>query len=216
VKHFNTKNGLPSNIINDIFIDDDLSILLATNIGLFLSSKFEKWLQVSSEQIKSVLLSDKKIYYCSKDGLVINESYHVDEFKKMYLNLSYVLVNNHKDVLFKNRILNYDQNNLEFNFDVISYSTRLPEIIYQLSGSSNFIGNSKNQQVTLQNLSPGTYTLNVSLAPGSFQYLPLKIIFEIKPAIWQTKWFIILSIMLILIILIIITWLIFRYLKIRK
>jgi hypothetical protein len=197
---YSIKNGLPSDIINSISFNENGSVLLATNKGLFTTTNFKKWDEVFPEQVKSVLNSDNKIYFTTKDGLVINKAIKLDFNKKFYFNLSSVIVNG-SNVFFdinKENLLNYNQNNLIFKFDVLSYSYNIPDINYQLLGNDIKKGATKDQQLIFQNLKPGNYTLNLTLSSDKTKVMTLN--FAIIPAFWQNNWFVVLSAVVVLVI----------------
>ncbi|MFO0322970.1 MAG: histidine kinase [Bacteroidota bacterium] len=198
--HITEKNGLPSNIINHIAFTNDNKILLSTNIGLFQSSDFKKWDEIHSEQVKISTCNFNGINFLTKNGLIIRKKSLTEKEKYVYLNLTYIKVNgklsNNETILN----LDYDNNNLEFNFDAISFSSTVPEINYKLISNKKEIGSAKNQQIILKNIQPGSYLLEIYLNTKTTKYEPIHIKFNILPAFWQTSWFLILSILLVMII----------------
>lgn len=212
---YTTENGLPSNIINSINITTDHNFLLSTNIGLFQSSIFTKWNEVYSEQVKNAFSLKNDIYILTKDGLVINKGGVIEEKRNVFFNTASVFVNtiqsNEKEIL----TLKHNQNNLEFNFDIITNSLNVPDIIYQLYGDKKEQGLTKNQQIIFKNIPPGSYTLEVNLAPNSINYIPITIKFNIKPAYWQTRWFLIFVFVFICILIWFVFLLFYRY-KIKR
>lgn len=210
--HYTVENGLPSNIIHDISFNTNHSILLSTNIGLFQSSKFKKWIEVYPEQVKSAFGFKNNIYFTTRDGLIIQKDINLIEERPIYFNLASVLINDNtiNDKQIGN--LRYDQNSLEFNFDIISFSSSIPDIIYQLNTEKKDI--TQNQQIIFQNLIPGNYTLTASL--NHHKSIPIVIPFTIIPAFWQTTWFFGLCIVLSLLICIYSIWKIFKYYKIKE
>lgn len=211
--HFTIENGLPSNVINDISFKTDHSILISTNIGLFHSSKYKKWVEIYPEQVYSAVEFKRDIYFSTKDGLIISKDVNPNEQNLIYFNLASILIAG-KATSEKNiQKLKYNQNNIEFNFDIIAPSSSISDIIYQLNGRKNNIGITKNQQIVFQNLPPGSYTLTASLVANNIKSTPVTIYFNISPAFWQTIWFIVLSVLVALAICLLIILKLFKYVK---
>ncbi len=213
LKHYTINNGLPSNIINDISFNNDHSILLSTNIGLFHSCKYKKWIQIYQEQVESAIQDKNDVYFSTKNGLIVFKDIKPNEEHPIYFNLSSLFVNAKLSTSKQIEHLKHDQNNIEFNFDVISFSSNVSDIIYQLSGSANNIGITKNQQIIFQNLAPGTYTLTASLVANYNKSSSIVIPFVITPAFWQTVLFKILVFIIMFLLCFLIFRITFRYYK---
>lgn len=213
LSHYTIQNNLPSNIINNISFMSDHSILLSTNRGLFRSSNFDKWDELYSEQTMTALEFGKDIYLTSKNGLVVIKKDTVISQKSIYFNLISVYVNSKLIPQENLNELKFNQNNLEFNFDVISFSKNIPNVFYRLEGDKKYTGITNTQQVIFQNLSPGNYTLTASLVVSKSHTTALIIPFCIKPAFWQTLWFKVGVVVLALLVFVLIVWQVFRYLK---
>jgi hypothetical protein len=211
--HYTIKNGLPSDIINDMSFSTDSGMLLSTNRGLYQSFYKKKWNEIYSEQVKKSFSYKNDIYILTKYGLVLNKSNIIKENNNVYFNLSSIQVNNSNSNIESILKLDYNQNNLVFNFDIISNSFNLPDIYYELKGNKTELGLTKNQQIVLKNLEPASYTLKVNLASRNISYAPIIIKFSIKPAFWQTKLFIFICIVLMLFLIGVFLYLIIRYYK---
>jgi ligand-binding sensor domain-containing protein len=194
--------GLPANIIHDISFDRDSSILISTNKGLFISykngSEAISWKKILNREVKQAIIFDGKIYAATTAGLIIVDHKKFINQQKRYLNLNSVLVNSKEINAASLGNLHHTQNNLEFNFDLISFSKDRSRILYSLSGPLNEKGILKNSSLKLPHSSPGNYILTV-LAEDD-QNLKVVIRFNIVPAFWQTKGFIIVLCLLFLII----------------
>jgi hypothetical protein len=210
-------NNLPSNIIYDVSFNDDNSILLSTNKGLFycdgLNSKLNKWNEKYLDEVKTAVSYHHTIYLATQHGLVTIKENSIKTNKLIYFNMTSLLVNG----LIKNKSelshLSYDQNNLECNVDIISYSMNIPKMMYELSGVKNQGGITENQHVSFQNLAVGNYTLTLSLISKEYNVKPIVLKFSIIPAYWQTVWFKSICIIAILISCFIIVRIAFRYYK---
>lgn len=218
LKQYTITSNLPSNIIYDISFNTDNSILLCTNKGLFysdgLNSDFKKWNELYSEEVKSAISYNNALYLATKNGLVtIKENNTAITNKPIYLNVTSILINGLNKSKKELRQLHYNENNIEVNVDIISYSTNIPKIKYELSGTRNEGGIKSLQQISFQNLEPGNYKLELSLLLNEYNDNSTIIEFSIIPAFWQTLWFKALVIVLSLVICIIVAWLVFKYLK---
>lgn len=218
LKQYTISNDLPSNIVYDINFNDDNSILLSTNYGLFYNSGLEEnklkiWNELYAEEVKSALTYNHNIYLATNEGMVtINESV-IKSNKPIYFNVTSTLVNGIKTNRNELRHLSFDKNTIEFNVDIISFSSRIPKIKYELTGALNVGGITSTQHVIFQNLVVGDYTLTLSLLSKINSLKPIVIEFTIIPAYWQTLWFKGFCLIFIFLICFLITWRVFVYLK---
>jgi len=104
----------------------------------------------------------------------------------------------HKKIPFpSNGLLSYKQNHLTFNF--IGVSLTVPERVkyrYFLRGfDESFFPDTDIPSVTYSNLAPGKYTFQVRACnnDGVWNNLPTEYKFEILAPFWQTRWFLLLS-----------------------
>ena len=214
LKSYKVGNGLPSNFVNDISFNTNHSILLSTNQGLYISSKYKRWLELYSGQVKSAVESKNDIYFITNNGLIlIKKSNQILASNFMSFNLESVNVNGKLTNDRQLTGLAHFQNNFEFNFDIISFSSGISDIVYQLKGPKSFISITKNQQIVFQNLTPGCYTLTAALAAGSVESQAIIIPFSITPAIWQTTWFLAICVFLLIGICAFFVWLSVNYYK---
>lgn len=219
---YSTLNELPSNIINDISFVPGKGILLSTNNGLFYcpgkssGNDLKKWNKIYAEEVKGTVLFNEKLYLNTKNGLVIINKKNLEQEESLHFNLASVLVNGNpipEKSLFQ---LDYKENNLEFNFDVILFSSNAPDIKYSLQGTKSYFGSTKNQQITFQNLLPGNYTLFAYPDLKNSNKKILEIPFTIVPAFWQTVWFKVLFFLIVVFAIVFVVWLYFRYRKIKE
>ncbi len=217
--NYTTLNFLPSNIINDISFVPDTGILLSTNKGLYysdISLILNSWNSIYPEEVNSSTFYNNKLYLATKNGLVILDQKKLDSKQSLFFNISSVSVNS-EPINFKAlKNLNYFENSIEFNFDLILYASSPPSINYKLIGREKYSGTVKNQQINFQSLSPGSYTLiAVPDIYGNEKY-KISILFNIIPAFWQTNWFIVLCVLLIVVITCLIIWFTIKYRKTKE
>ena len=215
LKQYTITNNLPSNIIYDVSFGKDNSILLCTNKGLFyndgLNADLKNWKELYAEEVKSALSYNHTIYLATNQGLITIKEMSID--KPIYLNVTSILVNGILTDPNELKHLNYNQNNIECNVDIISYSTSIPNIKYELVGAKKDGGIKSSQQLSFQNLATGDYTLTISLLTKGDVPQPIILKFSIIPAYWQTVWFKSICIIFILISCFIIVRVAFKYYK---
>lgn len=213
--NYSMHQNLPSNIVNNISFTPKNEVLLSTNNGLFYSktSDLKEWSELFSGQVMSAEVLGNKIYCGTKKGLVVIEKKTETSDRKIYFNLATIKVNNeelrHRDLLK----LRYDENNIQFNFDAISFSKNFYNIRYQLHGPQNYYGISSNHQVNFQKLEPGEYQLRATLLDNNRSINAIYVYFDIVPAFWQKLWFKLLYGILLLLFLILTVWLLFKSYK---
>lgn len=193
--HYNEKNLLPTNIVNDICFSSTGSVFLSTNLGLFFNQNgdFKTWNIIYQEPVSYLCEYKKQLYLATKNGLVILD-YNALSHKKLYFNLVSVLINSNPVKIEKIENLKFNENNLEFQFDIIDFCLKAPNIKYKLQGNIEYEGETDKQQISFQNLPHGRYKLIIELLTSDNRHKPFFISFEIHPAYWQTNWFIFLSI----------------------
>jgi hypothetical protein len=213
-------DNLPSNIINNISFESDNSILLSTNNGLFYTKYsdlgLQNWTKIYDEQVKNSIEFNDKIYTISRNGLVTINKDLKNKNNPIYFNLASIIVNGKKNITDKIKKIKYDENNIEFNYDIISFSENITSISYTLTGTIKKSGTVDNKQIILQNLSPGIYTLIASISSKNKRLNYLTTQFEIIPAFWQTNWFYGLISIICLLLFFLISWLFIKYFKIKK
>jgi len=103
---------------------------LATNMGLyyyggnFIGKSFPKAKKDFSGEVQNVLPFQGKIYIGTKNGLVVLDSSVLGKKPSLYFNLNSVYVNSVKTTMKNPGALNYKENTIEFDFDIISYSEK--------------------------------------------------------------------------------------------
>ncbi|MES2513903.1 MAG: histidine kinase [Bacteroidota bacterium] len=214
--HYTSTNGLPSDIVNNISFEKDGRMLLSTNQGLFESRNLEKWTKMYNGQVRSAYEYHGKIYLTAENKFVAIDKSKLANNSTVHFNLASVSLNGVKTPLKKILLLEHDQNNLTFDFDLISFSSAVPDIIYNLKGDKNNWIRTTDQSLVFQNLSPGEYVLTVGIASTKIKFKPFVIPFTIGKAFWQTSWFIALYILVGMSIVILIGWRVFKFYKARE
>ena len=215
--HYTISNGLPSNIINDIYFENETVFLLSTNKGLYyhnrLNFDFKYLYKVFDGEVRTALSFSNNTYVGTNNGLVILNSNIMKE-TNLYFNLSALFVNSKQTNESALNALSYKENTLEFKFDIISYEDKMYPIKYKLEGPTSDSGVIFSNKLSFKKLTPGTYILTASLlAKTNVRYSVFTEKFTIIPAFWQTTWFLILIILVALILLVLSVWFLFKYYK---
>lgn len=207
---------LPSQIINDVDFLSNRSILLATNNGAFIKQpgqlpKRSSWKQLLNEEVFRVLSAGDEIMIGTSQGLISLNSKKLSQIGNYRLYLSSVEIKGRKIPFDQLDKLNYNQNDLYFNFDYLAFNEWSKKLNYTLKGPSGLDGEVEGTQVHLQNLSPGYYVLYVypNMHSGKSK-LKAVTSFYIEPAFWQTTIFRVSIIVLGLVLASLCSWLIMR------
>ncbi len=219
LKKINTSNGLPSNIVKDIFFTHDNRVLISTNRGLF-SAKLNnrqsienvEWNAIYNDAVEECVLFKNSLYLSTKEGLVIMDDSKIQEKERIFFNLHSIIINSQKVSLNELSHLSAFQNNLEFEFDLVSFKKSNLKISYKLNGPIEYNGSVVDEHLKLNNLPFGDYKL--ILFPEIDKGQKIEVKFKIPPKFWQTKPFIVsLLLFIILVILAILRLIVF---SIRK
>ncbi|MES2130769.1 MAG: histidine kinase [Bacteroidota bacterium] len=217
--HYTTESGLPSTIVNSISEVPKKGMLLSTNKGLFYNffnfsnSGFSKWELIYPHDVFNAVEYKGKIYASTKNGLVIFDSEIIAKTPKLYFNIVSVSINSKLYKVFQLNELKHNENNLVFEFDIILFSSIVPDMKYKLMGPVTYSDVTTEQKIAFQNLPPGSYKLIVEPNTDDGNKYKKVIDFNIIPAFWQTNWFFILSVLCIVVFIIYGVWLVFRYYK---
>ncbi|MES2761544.1 MAG: histidine kinase [Bacteroidota bacterium] len=214
--HYSTVDGLPSDIINNISFDWDNHIILSTNKGLYESLDLKKWDKLYSGQVKSAFECNNKVYLLAENKLTIIDKSQPANKPSVYFNLASIFLNGKNATLNDISLLKYDENNLTFNFDVISYSSGVPDIIYNLKGDKGNWIKTSDQRIVFQNLPPGDYKLTAGLASTHINARLFIIPFTICKPFWLTGWFIFLYVLSGFAMVAFVGWRVLTYYKIRE
>ncbi|MCB0806387.1 MAG: hypothetical protein KDC05_11360, partial [Bacteroidales bacterium] len=204
--HITEVNGLSSNRIKDICIQNDSVTWIATNAGLnkliwppeadkpARTIVFKISDGLPSNEINSIKIAgDDRIVLGTDQGVVI---FNPQQIKKTHIapevQIEYVSVNNKKIVSKGQDIrLSHKENNLQFHFK--SFEFKNPQgltFYYKLSGFENNWIETKNHTVRYSNLDPGQYTFILEAKNNTGDWSePVKIGFTIQKHFSQMQFF---------------------------
>lgn len=199
-----TDNGLTSNMLENIYVDEQDQIWAGTLEGLNKISRdhnLNTWKHQSlsvekytifnglpSNEITDVLSRQDQIWIATTKGLVEWKEKTPSSYSAIPV-FERILVNN-KAVEFLNiSSFSHKENNLEIRFLAINYKLN-GKITYRFKLNSENWTYTKNQSVTLPNLSPGDYQIEVQAQNENDVWSASNTLdFKIRPAYWQTSWF---------------------------
>ena len=188
-------SDIQSLTINDIDFFGTDGIILSTNQGIYLNQAKMKnnasdWICIFYEESRCVEIAQNVIWITSKSGLYSKtlESLSPNKSFPIYIHSVY---SNSQPLNTDFTKLAYNKNDLRFNFNFLNYKLPVQKFYYSLSGPTQSSGVIAGNILQIQNLSPGSYTLNVFPFTGSTYKEDLFIskTFQITPAYWQTYWF---------------------------
>lgn len=217
--HYTSANGLPGNIVNDLFFMKDGRFLLSNNKGLYYYKGYSDGALGESRrlmegEVQTATIYKDKIYVGTKTGLILIDTRTLGAPPDVFFNLRTIFVNDKEVSGQKIQSLNYKENNLKFKFDVISFQGEKYGLKYVLNNTTIDSGTVTDDVVDLKRLSPGSYTLTVKPL-GINEQKEITVFFTIVPAFWQTTWFMLLMILAGLVLIVLTGWTLFRYYKVR-
>ena len=216
IEHFTQREGLPNNTIHGILEDVNTNIWLSTNRGLVMYDRSKNVFKSfdTNDGLKNNEFADgaafqsttsAKLFFGGIDGLdiVYPDKLHIQnyfprltvtDFQVRNLAVipgddSHILTQNID--LTDNIILNYDQNFISFFFTTLDYwNKQKSEYGYFLENFDkdwNYIG--QQQSVTLTNIPPGHYKLNINYTNENGDWgTAAKIInITVTPPFWKTN-----------------------------
>ncbi len=204
-----TNNGLPSNNIAALEIDDNGYIWISTTQGISRIDPRDYSIKnydvedglVSKEFIDRSSYKDKDgwLYFGGRDGLNI---FHPDSLKENTYILPVYITSLHigelqryfEKPLFEMETIElaYDENNFSFDFVALNYiNPKKNQFAYMLEGYDKewiYVGNKRTANYT--NMSPGEYTFRVkgSNNDGYWNEEGASLAVIIYPPIWKTWW----------------------------
>jgi ligand-binding sensor domain-containing protein len=204
IYNITTKDGLSSNIINEIYVEDDSTIWACTNKGLnrivFKNNNYnvtyiDKKNGLLSNEIEDVEIINDTLWIGTIEGLCYMPKEVLDQknfSENIFFNIKEIKIN---DVLYKineSPKLNYDQNKISFLVQGISFAKNEGlKYQYRLKEIDKKWTTTKSRNITFPNLKHGNYTFEVRACIGNQSYSEeqLQYKFTIMPPFWKSGWF---------------------------
>lgn len=211
--HVTTENGLTGNNTNDIIYDND-RVFVATQTGISLvelrgdSIKAIRNLNRLSgfinEEVNKLYFRNDTLWAATNGGLaIIPVALFYRHTVTPKIHLEKIWVNGHSFFPAKNQEFAYFENNIKFDFTAISYRTfGNVKYYYRLSGIDTSWVFSQSGSVNYSSLPPGNYEFCVKAVTDDGIETPQIdcTTFIIKAAYWQTNWFRILLVSIVIMI----------------
>ncbi len=211
VTQIGEEQGLSSNIVSCLEVEDENHIWVGTNKGLNyidFSTNVPIIRQVTategltSDEITTIKLRKDTVwvgtkhgisFFHKKDAFLPNPTLKVS-LNKIWVNDSLLSVSDFPDEL------DYTQNRVTFQFSAISFRAgKKIDYRYRLLGLSDKWQYTRDRQIIYSALVAGNYKFEVEAGyKGKWLENSTTLSFTIQPAFWNTSWFITLSILLIL------------------
>lgn len=205
VKIIGKENGLTSDFISNIYVEDDHQIWLCTNAGLNLLTLSDTGYTIqsitSSEGLISNNVSDIEVindtvWVATRSGICYFHKSMLSQEKETletcFLRFLGLKINDRPHDLTNKIELAYDQNRLEFRFQGISYASRSPlQYRYKMDGLESEWTTTESRSALYPSLPPGNYKFIVEAINDDLKWQQKQISIEvtIHPAFWQTLWF---------------------------
>lgn len=217
IDHYTQHEGLPNNTIHGIQEDFKNNIWISTNHGLVMYDRAKNSFKNfdTNDGLQNIEFTDgasfksqlsEKLFFGGVDGLDIiyptklNATNYFPRLTITGFQVRNVTITpgDASNILSKNIdfsdniLLTYDQNFISFFFTTLDYWNKQKcEYAYFLENFDkdwNYIG--QQQSVTLTNIPPGHYTLNIKYANenGVWSLVPRTISITVAPPFWKTSW----------------------------
>lgn len=202
--------GLSSNLVNQIEIENDSIVWVATNSGL-------NRLTVSGESIKidvidsddglidnninDLLLLDDTMWVATGTGLLCLPTSLVQrrEVGHFFLQWKHPILDGRKKLSLDLLDLSYDENNLEFSFHSVCFTQSTPlKYRYKLSGFESQWHYTQERRFLYSSLPPGEFTLIVQSSTDGKNWEKNQLVqkISIAPPFYKTRLFIVIVIVL--------------------
>ncbi len=203
LKKITFKDGLISNSVNQLYLDGEERLWIATNKGInYIEIDDKDSIHVHSYLAASrSLLSPnvQQIYGLNDSILLIGTDGGLNEIKidlgESEYNRKFPIFITHSSVnksLVLEPQLAYNENNIEFEFTAIEYNKYGNiDYRYRLKGLSDHWIYTKDRKASFLNLQPGTYSfeLEAQNEKGKWEPSQNRSHFKINKPIWETWWF---------------------------
>ncbi|MBI5541742.1 MAG: histidine kinase [Bacteroidia bacterium] len=208
-----TKNGLSTNTVSKLLIDKN-TVWAGTNNGLnkitinvgnnkkFTIQKITTTSGLVSNEINDLAMSGSIIYVATPEGITFFDSNNIKPNTSFPpIVIKSIKINFHDTLILNNYELSHNYNNIEINFAGLSFHNAGKIFYkYKMTGAGNEFNFTTSPTVQYPALTPGNYSFEVYAAneEGNWNNKPLRIQFIIKPPFYNTWWFIVISILVLI------------------
>lgn len=205
IKILSTKNGLNSNFINEVYVQNDSVFWVCTNLGLNRVLKSDTNYNVLSfstldglidNNILDIEIINDTVWTATELGLgsfVFDDNKSKTKPNPLYLKINNILVNGKSSLDLEN--LKYYQNRIELNFQAISFKENsILMYRYKFNELDTNWKYTSNQKIIYEALAPGEYTFTIEAGTNNVYTEQKVITFYINKPYYKTIWFILLII----------------------
>jgi ligand-binding sensor domain-containing protein/two-component sensor histidine kinase len=216
IHNYDMQNGLPSNLVYNIFIDHTGKLYLNTSHGFCVLHTEHDSVYFENLNSKYGFFDNLNDITENKDGdLWLSSGYGAVRIKKTLQQknlppkvfITEVFCNNKSDTSFdfnkSSHSFSYKQNNLLFEFTATSFRNE-EQVLYSYQLQSDKVDSTWSQPQKIHSLSfaalsPGHYTFRVKAltADDVWSKTPAEYSFIIRPPFYKTAWFAILCVLLV-------------------
>lgn len=207
ITYFTTKDGLLSNIINEVYIEDEQTVWLATNGGvnkIILNKDGNSIKNIFSlnnndglinNEVHDIEITNNTLWMGTKGGLMHMPKLLFTKKKdneSHFLTIKEVTVNESPVDLANLNTLSYDHNYLKFVVEGVSFKEdNNLTYYYLLTGLSDEWYETKSRAIRFSSLPPGKYTFKVTTCPKKAKCTKhlVEQTISIAPPFWKTTWF---------------------------
>ncbi|MGN6292762.1 MAG: histidine kinase [Chitinophagaceae bacterium] len=208
---YSMKDGLPSDVLQSMsqVIDNKLWVAGNSQLSLFDSKNKQFTVYDYHDGLPGHRPTGRRMYHDEQTGFVYlcsNEYIARFPFSPQKPNdpgselvIEEIAVNSERTLYLpqKSFELRYTENNLNISYSVIDFEKSNYLFSWRLNNSDHWNVAGNQRSISLSNLSPGNYTLELK-ASGKLGTEKTKFLsFTIRPPFWKTGWFISLAILLI-------------------
>ncbi|MFT6501042.1 MAG: ligand-binding sensor domain-containing protein [Crocinitomicaceae bacterium] len=204
-RQFSKAEGLSSNTISNIFVENDSTFWLSTNSGAnrIVLSKTDFQIDVIntthgliSDEITDVQIIGNTVWVATRSGLnSFNKSLvekHEANTWKNFLRFTGIKINDKRQIISSEYDLPYYQNRIELNFKAVSFKNKAGLMFrYRLKGLESKWTYGNGNRITYSSLPSGRYIFiaQTKNTEGNWVNQEIKMVFVIHPPYWKTWWF---------------------------
>jgi hypothetical protein len=177
-------------------------MVVATNLGVEkytydqIKKTWHSYEFVNLPGVINIKFSNNKIYYVTKKEIYLDRN-NIQNNNIPRIEILDFKVNGNSFSPAGKTILRYNQNNIQFKVNSISYSSRLKKFKYKIEGLNNDYLYTSDPNINYTSLAPGNYNFIISSTINGTDYSNEEYYsFTISSPFWKTNWFISLSVTL--------------------
>ncbi len=191
IKNLSKQYNITNSKINKIKIIKNHLFLISDNVFQIVDLNTEKLIKttIPSYEINDVELHNNSLLLATNNGLI---TYPFSEVISQTFNpkliLNNIRLNNINRIILNNSVFNYNENNIEINYSILSFNTlgKFP-LYYKINSNPWVLASPNSRTLFLNELSPNDYTIQFKLGENDKNAFPTQIIkFKINKPWWKS------------------------------